>query len=227
MCHEPRGFHARLGPTTRLLLAGILHLSWAKCHGGSSDFWGVDKQDKQSLSASLHASLPSLYQRRRHLLPCQGCSVLLCLPPKEQIVGWFHGYLHTSFFSCRLSLSLSRCPWQTLQFYARTADSSRGWVSALATVGTHGNMRGAVEGGMDRGVIWPQPKAPVLVSWHWERCFRWRHMMVTQQLASCVTVSLCHLQNTKIKSCCNTKACSWCLVNWYINYCIDIYIHSI
>lgn len=116
---------------------------------------------------------------------------------KEHIVGWFRGYLHTSFFSCCLSLSLSRCPWQTLQIYARTADSSPGWVSALATVGTHGNMRGAMEGGKDRGVIWPQPKAPVLVSWHWERCFRWWHMMITQQLVSLFHCATCRLQRSR------------------------------
>ena len=46
-----------------------LHLSQAKCHGGGFDLWSVDKQDKRSPSANLYASLPSLYQRRHHLLP--------------------------------------------------------------------------------------------------------------------------------------------------------------
>lgn len=126
-------------------------------------------------------------------------------PPKQQIVGWFLAYLHTRSLFSSLSLSLLLCPWQTLDITARTADRSPGWMSALATVGTGGKMEGVMEGGEDRRIIWgPLPEAPLLASWHQKRWFRRRHRMITQQLASCVTVSPCHLQITNIKSSCNT-----------------------
>lgn len=76
------GFPCKPWHHQRAAVGQDLHLSQAKCHGGGFDLWSVDKQDKRSPSANLYASLPSLYQRRRHLLPLQGCSVLPCLATK-------------------------------------------------------------------------------------------------------------------------------------------------
>lgn len=148
----------------------------------------------------MYASLPSLYQRRRHLIPSQGCGVLPHLVPTKTEDSWLIPCL-----SLNLSLSHS---YFTLPLTdvntARTADSCPGWVSALATVGTVGKMEGVMEGGKHR-IIWvPLPKAPLLVSWHQKWWFRWWHRMATQQLASSVAVSPCHLQITKIKCYCDT-----------------------
>lgn len=83
-----------------------LHLSQAKCHGGGFDLWSVDKQDKRSPSANLYASLPSLYQKRRHLLPLQGCGVLLYLATTTTADSWPILCLPSHTLSLYISLSV-------------------------------------------------------------------------------------------------------------------------
>ncbi len=175
------GFPCKPWHHQRAAVGQDLHLSQAKCHGGGFNLWSVDKQDKRSPSANLYASLPSLYQRRRHLLPLQGCGVLPCLATTKTADSWPIPCLPSHSLSSSLSLSLSLCPWQTLVISARTADRSPGWVSALATVGCGGKTEGVMGGGRDRRIIWgPPPKAPLLASWHQKWWFRWWHRMITQ-----------------------------------------------
>lgn len=87
------------------------------------------KKKKIQSTAILFASLPSCYQRRRHLLPLQGCDVLPCLTSTKTADRWPCSPPHSVSFHLFLSLS----PWQTLASAARTADWSPGRVSALAT----------------------------------------------------------------------------------------------
>lgn len=116
--------------------------------------WSVDQQDKWKpvSQPSCFIALPL----SEEVLPASSSRLQCpCLPPKQPIVGRFLGYLQPSQHPLHFSLSLSVCLWQTLVITARTAD----WVSALATVGTHGNMEGEV----DRASL---PKAHHLVCWH-------------------------------------------------------------
>lgn len=103
------GFPIRPTLHQRVAVDLDLHLSRAPRHRSGFDLWCVDKQDKRSPSASLYASLLSLYQRRRHLLPLQGCTVLPCLASTKpaHIVGQFFAFLHALSLIIALSLSLS------------------------------------------------------------------------------------------------------------------------
>lgn len=102
------GFPIRPTLHQRVAVDLDLHLSRAPRHRGGFDLWCVDKQDKRSPSASLYASLLSLYQRRRHLLPLQGCTVLPCLASTKpaHIVGQFFAFLHALSLIIALSLSI-------------------------------------------------------------------------------------------------------------------------
>lgn len=220
MCPGLQGFHAKPWHHQRAAVGQELHLSQAQCHGGGFDLWSVDKQDKRSPSANLYASLPSLYQRRRHLLPLQGCGVLPYLATTKTADSWPILCLASHTIALHLSLGLLLCPWQTLVITARSADRSPGWVSALATVGTGGKMEG-VEGGKDRRIIWGRlPKAPLLVSWHQKWWFRWWHRMITQHLV----FSLYHLQITKIKSYRNiTRPTLGAIQKWHFSFNMGVY----
>lgn len=99
----------------------------------------------QRLSANIHASLPSLHQRRRHLQALQGKSAL----PLQQRSGQLAESSATFAHPLLPHLSAPPSLWQTLAVTARTADGRPGWVSALGTVGSRGNMEEALEGGID------------------------------------------------------------------------------
>lgn len=203
MCPGLQGLHWKPWHHQRDAVGQDLHLSLAKCHCSGFDPWSVDKQDKRSPSANLCASLPSLlHQRSGNLLPRQGRGVLRWISTtKQHAVRQFFAYLftHTHTHTFHRTLSLPLCPWQTLVISARAADRSPGRVSALATVGSGGKMEGVMED--DRRITWGLlPKATLLVSWHQKWWFRRWHRMITQPSASCVNISPCHLQITKIKS---------------------------
>lgn len=146
MCLQ--GFNANSGTTRGLLLTAIS--TWPRrTVWVFYDIRSANKQDELTPTASLHASLHPLHQRRRHLPRRQGCGVLPPPSPRPKTSRLSANSSPTAASPLPSSVPQSSSMRLTDAGLPKTraADRRPGPASALATVGTGGNMEGVMEGG--------------------------------------------------------------------------------